>query len=455
MQEKRLVNEVINTIRRFNLLSGGEKVLVAVSGGPDSIFLLHMLMKIAPLFRLSLAVAHFNHGLREEADDEQRFVGSLCEELGLEFFHGKGDVAETATREGIGIEEAARKLRYGFLQDTLREWGGDRVALGHTRDDTVETILFNLFRGTGLAGAAGIPPRRSVFIRPIITISKAEILNWLDSNGIPYMIDRSNLDTRFTRNYLRHKVIPVIKNRFPGFDRRVSEFGFILREQVEFLEASGCRAVETLKKPSPADEIILDRHKMLEYHRSHRFWIYQCLRLGFEMSYAKFSGMEDVLVNGGRLHLGGGWKMEASESDVRFFRAEKGFERTLEFTPGETLVIDELNMEISAEYTPVGEECQGRFVACFPKDGVEPPFTLRSRRPGDRIKLKAGWRSLKRLFIDLKVPRWRRELIPVILDRKGILWVVGFAKTFRGKTGENALKMEVKKHNEREFWIYD
>ncbi len=455
MPEKRLVNKVISTIRRFNLLSGGERVVVAVSGGPDSVFLLHILLKIKALFRLELAVAHFNHGIRKEADEDEGFVRKLAEQHGLPFFPGRGNVPALAAQKNIGIEEAARIARYEFLEGVLRSWGGDRVALGHTRDDLVETILFNLFRGTGLSGAAGIPPRRGVFIRPIIEIAREKVMRWLNENGISYRVDLTNYDVGYSRNYLRHKVIPAIKSKFKSFDRKLAEFGFILREQVSYLSEMGCNTLEQLKKAAPEGDVILDRGKLLDYHRSHRFWIYNCLSLGFEMTYAKFDELEYIVEKGGRLNIGNGWKVEASESDLRFHRDELRFQRTVEIGMGVELSIPELNLTLKVSETVWDESCRGKFVACFPSSNVEPPFEVRSRRSGDRIRLKSGWKSLKKLFIEQKIPRWRRELISVVADRQGILWVVGVAKAFRGNPGNRVIKMEVKKEDEQKFWIYD
>ena len=457
MREKSVLNKVIKTIRRFRLLSGGERVMVAVSGGPDSIFLLNVLKELQPLFRIELAVAHLNHRLRPEADEEQEFVREVAADLKLDFFTDSVDVAAMAKERSIGLEEAARLARYSFLRSALAQWGGQLVALGHTRSDLAETIMFNLFRGSGISGVAGIPPKNDIFIRPIIEISRDEVLSYLEARKIRYVLDRSNYDTRFTRNFLRHKVIPVVKSRFPAFEEKVAQFGFILREQADYMREMAQKDIRKLRKPAPEGEVILDRYKLLVYHRAHRFWIYSTLSLGFEITYAKYNDMEYVLENGGRVFLGNGWKLESSEGDFRFYRNELQLETVSEFGVGATVTLDApINLELTAFEVDNGLGCRNKFTACFPKSAVQPPFILRKRASGDKIRLKSGWKSLKKLFIDSKVPRWRRELIPVVADQKGILWIVGIAKSFRGNFKSGSLiKMEVKKHHEREFWIYD
>ncbi len=454
--QRSVLNKVISTIREFKLISDGEKVLVAVSGGPDSVFLLHVLLKLRSLFKIELAVAHLNHGLRPEADEEQDFVRELARQNGLPFFTRRIDVREFAKRNSMGIEEAARILRYRFLREAMAEWGGDVVALGHNMNDLAETVLFNLFRGSGVVGAAGIPPRNDVFIRPIIEVTRDEIMDYLRSNPLPFKIDRSNYDTNFTRNYLRHKVIPVIKNRFPSFETNIAHFSFILKDQADFMKKIARDALKELRKPSPQGESILDRWKLLSYHRAHRFWIYSVMDMGFELTYRKFKDMERVLEKGGRISLGNGWKLESSESDFRFFRHDLKLSETVTFETGARVAIPSANMELHVSETTQNMTCEGEFVACFPLETLAPPFRLRRRRAGDRIRLKTGWRSLKRVFIDKKIPRWRRDLIPVIEDQNRILWIVGVAKAFLGDFKVSAqIKMEVKKQHEGKFWIYD
>ena len=206
---------------RCSLLQGEpEAVVVAVSGGPDSVALLLALADLARSdFAATLSVAHLHHGLREgKADADARFVADLSERLGLPLQAGHTDVPAEAKREGLGFEEAARNARRAFLADAARRAGARKVALGHTADDRAETVLFNIVRGTGVEGLASLGPRAPLapdegieIIRPLIEVSRAEVLAFLQSRGERWREDETNADTRYARNRLRHEVLPLLR----------------------------------------------------------------------------------------------------------------------------------------------------------------------------------------------------------------------------------------------------
>ncbi len=210
-----------------------DSVLVAVSGGADSVALLHMLREEGR----ELAAAHYNHGLRPEADADEAFVKTLCEDWGIPFTAGRGDVAAEAARRGAGVEETAREMRYAFLEPVRSERGLCRIATAHNADDNAETVLLNLVRGAGLSGLCGIPPQRGHIIRPILHLSRAEILAYLTEHNLPYREDASNADTVYRRNYLRHEIIPALKTLNPALTDAVTRLTGLLREDDEYLTA--------------------------------------------------------------------------------------------------------------------------------------------------------------------------------------------------------------------------
>ena len=205
-----LVRKVRAFCERHDLLPGGGTVLCALSGGRDSMAMLHILSRLAEEgFRV--AAAHFNHRLRSAADRDEAFVRDWCRERDIPLTCGAGDVRTFAAREGLGIEDAARKLRYAFLETVARDMGADRIATAHHREDNAETVLLHLLRGTGLQGLGGIAPVRGKIVRPLLETSRAEIDEYVQRNSIPYVEDESNQDTHFTRNRLRLEVLPRLE----------------------------------------------------------------------------------------------------------------------------------------------------------------------------------------------------------------------------------------------------
>ncbi|MCI8304766.1 MAG: tRNA lysidine(34) synthetase TilS [Lawsonibacter sp.] len=238
-----MLRQIERYIREQDLIPAGSRVLCAVSGGADSVVLLHALYQLRSKLGFTLAAAHYNHLLRgAEADRDARFVaqfvqlccgrqhlsdGSMLPAVPL--FTGSGDVAAEAKRRGSGLEETARDMRYQFLQQAAREAGADLIATAHTASDNVETILFHLARGSGLRGLGGILPRRDNIIRPLLTVSRSQVEDYLFRQSLPHMEDSSNASDLYTRNRIRHQILPVLEDIAPGFFARMAETAALLR----------------------------------------------------------------------------------------------------------------------------------------------------------------------------------------------------------------------------------
>lgn len=246
-----MLKTVEDFIREQDLIPAGSRVLCAVSGGADSIAMLHVLYRLRDRMGFTLACAHYNHRLRgAESDRDQQFVEqftALC--CGVQHlsdgsvlpavpvYTGSGDVAGQASLRGTGIEETARDMRYAFLRQTAEETGADLIATAHTADDNVETILFHLARGTGLRGLGGIPPRREGIVRPMLTVTRRQVEDYLRRCSLPHMEDSSNLDDEYTRNRIRHQVLPVLEDVAPGFAGRLVNTAALLRADEAVLTA--------------------------------------------------------------------------------------------------------------------------------------------------------------------------------------------------------------------------
>ena len=447
-----LLEKIERARREFSLFKSGDRILVAVSGGPDSVFLLLSLLELKEKYGLELAVAHFNHMLRgEESDADEEFAAELAAEHGLPFFTEKKNVLEYSKKEKLNLEDAARKLRYEFLERALKKWKGDLIATGHTLSDNAETVFLNLLRGSDLTGISGIRPRRGKIIRPLVTISREEILNYLDANRIPYRVDRTNLDIMYNRNFLRNRVFALLKERFGDFERRVSEASFLLQEEADFLKSLARELVERAKKASFPDEILLDREILKEAEPVVVRWALHELT---GSGHRPIKDLIKLLDKEGRISFTEGLKAEISMGEVRFYRNEKALEKTCKLEIG-VCELPEINTLLTIEKAQKRRK-NTLFTVYFGSNQVEPPFLVRRRKKGDRIRTKAGTKKLKDLFIDRKVPRWRRDLIPVVEDGKGIIWVAGIQKAWRPNREKGPyIKMEVRKNDPRAFWIYD
>ena len=212
-----LLQQVRRTIRRHDLCPPGTRLIVALSGGSDSVALAFILRELAPNGEFALVgLAHFNHRLRATADRDEQFCRALADRIGLPLVVGSTDVREYAASERLGIEEAARRARYAFLHRCAADAGAERIAVGHTRDDQAETFLLKLIRGAGLAGLGGIYPRRDALVRPLLDSSRVELRDYLKARGESWVDDESNSDLAHRRNRIRHRVIPELDAAYGG-----------------------------------------------------------------------------------------------------------------------------------------------------------------------------------------------------------------------------------------------
>ena len=223
-------------IDQYDMLPEGSRVLCAVSGGADSMCLLHWLHALQGERGFQLYAAHFEHGIRgEESLRDAAFTEEQCRKLGVPFTLGRGDVPAWAAEGKIGLEEAARELRYRFLEETADRLGCDRIATAHNRNDNAETLIMNLCRGSGTRGLAGIPPVRGKLIRPLLTTDRAEIEAFLTENGVPHVEDSSNRDDGLTRNRIRHQILPMLEEMNPSVLAALSRTAALVRQDEEFL----------------------------------------------------------------------------------------------------------------------------------------------------------------------------------------------------------------------------
>lgn len=233
MQEK-----VLSTIEKYNLIQANDKIVLGVSGGPDSLFMLDILNKLKEKLQIEIVVAHVNHMIREEANEEEEFVKEFCKKKEVEFYSKRIEVEKYANNNKIGLEEAGRKIRYEFFDEVASRTNSNKIAIAHNKNDKVETILMNLLRGSGVTGLQGIQPiKDNKIIRPIIEIERQEIEKYCEENKLEPKIDISNFDNTYTRNKIRNVVIPYIKKEFnPNFIETITRLSEVITEENKFLK---------------------------------------------------------------------------------------------------------------------------------------------------------------------------------------------------------------------------
>ena len=266
---KKTEEKVIRFIQSQSLIDRGDKVLVALSGGPDSVFLLHFLKKFKKKYDIELAAFHLNHKLRgKNASADEKFCKQLCEQSGIKLFLENKDVKSYAIKNKISVEEAGRIIRYQFLSAIAHKHNYSKIATAHIQDDNTETVLLNLIKGSGITGMSGIPAKRENIIRPVLCLSKAEILDYLHLKKVSYRIDESNLKNDYERNFLRQQIIPLIKERLnPSLDETIFNTSFIFKNFRKFIDDHIPGFLNSAVK-SGKSEIKIDIYSLNSFHHS-------------------------------------------------------------------------------------------------------------------------------------------------------------------------------------------
>lgn len=248
------------TIKKSDLLKKKDKLILGISGGPDSVFMLHQFVKIKEEYKLRLVCAHFNHSLREEADSEENFVKNICDKLSIKFISVKKDVNKFFN--GDSLEQTARNLRFDFFSQVSRQVKIKKVALAHHKDDLIETVLMRLIRGSGLKGLRGFLPKTRfkslTVIRPLVAITKKEILDWLKKENISYCIDKSNFEDKFFRNRIRLKLLPLLKELNPNIVNNLYNLSQNISLDYDFIYTFSYHKFLSLKRKEKNNSLCLD-----------------------------------------------------------------------------------------------------------------------------------------------------------------------------------------------------
>lgn len=253
--------KVLETIKRYNLIENGDKIVIGVSGGPDSITLLNVLIEIKKekIYNFEMVVCHMNHMIREEAIEDEEYVRQFCEKYNVEFFAKRIQIEKVAKESKIGTEEAGRIARYKFFNEILEKTSSNKIATAHTANDNAETVLMNIIRGSGTTGLKGIEAKRDNLIRPLINGSREEIEQYCEANNLNPRIDKTNFENIYTRNKVRNMLIPYIKENFnPNIIDSINRLSDLSKIENEYLEKQTAEVFEKILIEEKNDEIILD-----------------------------------------------------------------------------------------------------------------------------------------------------------------------------------------------------
>lgn len=441
------------------MLQGRERVLMGLSGGADSVCLLSVLCRLKERLSLEIHALYVDHGMRpEETPSEIAFCKKICDTLSVPFMKRGIDVRAFAKEHGLNIQEAARELRYRQLDEAAFEIKADRVATAHTADDQVETVLMRFLRGSGSAGLAGIPPVRKHIIRPLIEIPRADIERYLEENLLEYVTDSSNLKTDYLRNRIRTSVVPLLRELNPDLGETLARTAEIFREEEKYfgllvtkaLMKMICRktdfSIELFLAPFESMDTVIVRRvlrRALDETKSLRGISFVHIEEIIELIKKRNPGDRLYLPKGIRAIRGYATLLLTSESPQRIGNYEFP-------VPGE-IVLKEARAVIRASLGDEGKpEGDGKMQIVLDADKTGATLTVRARSKGDFFyPLGFGRRKkLQDFFVDAKVPRDERDIVPVVASGEEIVWIAGFRGDDRFRVTDATkrfLKLEMRK----------
>ncbi len=433
-----MVSQVLSDIRRYEMLTCGDNVIVALSGGADSMSLLSVLLSLRDELQITVSAAHVNHSLRsEESDSDEMFVRDVCKKLDIELHALKIDVNAEAKRTGEGTEECGRRIRYKFFNSIDSR---SKIATAHTLSDNLETVLFNLTRGSGLNGLCGIPPVRGRIIRPIIGRTRTEIENYCVENNISFVTDKTNLENNYNRNRIRNLVVPHLKEINPSVEAAAGRCAESLTEDESFLMACAEALIKeaAVENGYSADKLLaahpavrkralmlLLRERMSDKpQKCHVYLIDSALRDGGAVQTQK--GVTAVVRDGLFSFVGDETLLEPWCAEI--------FGDNVSFPYG-TIHIRKINI---SDLNKSQNICKQVLANCLDYDKIDRNSFFRSRLEGDKISQPNGGctKTLKKLFNEKEIPVAQRNGLVILADDRGVLWVEGYGCDRRARITE-------------------
>ena len=466
----RIEKTVFSYMEKHQMVSPGHRVLAGVSGGADSVCLLFLLLEYKKQVPFELAVVHVNHGIREDAGDDAEFVKNLCRQVGVDFYLKQVNVREVADQAKCSIEEAARILRYQAFQEVAMEFGGDRIAVAHNGNDQAETLLFHLFRGSGIKGLSAIRPVRDQIIRPLLCLERREIESYLAERGISYCTDSTNGEDSYTRNRIRHHILPLAEQEVsPRAVAHMCRTADTLAELEEYLEQQTTRAREQCVEPLTVDSDLLtvDVKRFLQLHialqkRLVLTLLQELAPGGRDISSVHVESVLSLFTKEGNPQLDLPYGIIAVRRYDRVLletgktlsdEADNPMSQGVELPQGESelpLYIDlggGSKAEVSIFFANNHEKIpHNRYTKWFDCDKIIKSPVFRFRLSGDYLTLSDGrggtiHKSLKDYMINEKIPQEDRGRIPVLAEGNHVLWLAGYRISEHYKVNGNTKRI--------------
>lgn len=460
-----MLKQLEKTILDEQLISSGDTIVVAVSGGPDSIALLHGLCQLKSRYRWKVIAAHLNHSFRgQEADEDGRYVEKIAEELSIPSFIEKINVPQKMKEWGMGSQETSRLIRYEFLDRVARSYPKSIIATAHHADDQVETIIMRLLRGTGIEGLSGIPIKRMEkgvpLIRPLLRVSRSQIEHYCKVQGLFPRTDKSNLSGKYTRNRIRLEVIPLLKRENPEIAQGFTQLSIVSQAENEYMELEAKEQLNSIIAEKETNKIIIEQKDFLRYHVAlQRRMIKLILSyLSGKSIQIQFKHIEECRIlfqsssPSASLNLPGTIMVRREYNRVIFSRGKSSDSPSFHYTlpiPGQ-IFIPEIGRTFTCSWVEGGQIPQEN----SPKRTVlnaqliHGDLSIRNRQPGDWMRVKGmdGSKKIKEIFIDEKIPKLQREQVPLLTDEEKVLWIPGIkhsAACSLSSDGERVLVVEL------------
>lgn len=414
-------NKVLKTVEKYNMLSKGDRVLIGVSGGADSIALLEFFVSVKEKYDLDICVAHIEHGIRgEDSVNDAEFVENYCKKLGVKFYLKTIDAPNLAKKAKMGVEEYSRMARYDFF-NTIE---CDKIATAHNLTDNIETLLFRLARGTGLKGACSIPAVRGKIIRPFIEVSSSEIRKWCNDNNIPYRVDCTNSDSAYSRNLIRLEILPLFEKLNANYQDNIDDFISDVNEDYAFIDDYVKSIYPKIVKDN---EIDLPKLNELDLPIKKRILIMFFNENGYSLNRIHLQSVIDITLKSGKSQIKENVFAISAKGKIRLAKFNDLNKKDKFVT--KILNIDEFKDKNIDFYC----DC----------DKIIGNITIRARQAGDRIK-PAGRnvsKTLKKLFNESAYPIEKRDENIVVCDDFGIVGVIGLCADERVKVDCNTAKI--------------
>ena len=458
-----MIEKINNTIKNYSMVSKGDRLLLCISGGPDSVAMLYAFNTIAKWMQLKLFIAHMNHSLRAaESDRDQEYVERIARSLNIPITCSKENTAELSKIDKLSIETAARKLRYNFFVHTAKKLGIDIIATAHTKDDQAETVLMRVIRGAGLRGLCGIPVKNNIkgigIIRPLIDVPRKDVLSFLASKKIKSRIDKSNTEVKFFRNKIRLRLLPILEDGYnPDIKNVLSNLAELIQKDYEYLDCNYKKVFKKLAKIRRNGTIIFLLNDIKGKHISMKRGLIRhaigslCDSLD-NIEYRHWKEVESLMASrpqGAKVNLPNNVVIEKTERFLKFsiykrLRPEKIQQPLHIFKVPSTVSFGRRRLIATRSNCKPYLSKKSKHNEYLDIKDADFPLTLRTYKSGDRIKPLGmnGYKKISDIFIDDKVPLKRRKNIPILVSSRGeILCVFGVRISDTCKVKENTEKV--------------